>query len=83
MEIMGDMNQLTGEQRLALRSVIAAFNSYDTEHAQKLPSTEEPKHKLTGAELAAVYPSEPSLDIYTSTRDDFLQAAPRSRRHSL
>ena len=81
MEQQGDYSKLTDEERLALRSVIAAFKSYDAEYQERPEPAEKPAHMFTAFELQAIYPSEPNLDIYTATREDFLNAAPNSRRH--
>lgn len=81
MEILGDMNQLTDEQRLALRSVIAAFTAYDVFHSQEA-GKEDPESTLdlTVTDLMGILPSSRGNDeIYSATRQDFLNAAPNSR----
>jgi hypothetical protein len=82
MEIMGDMNQLSDEQRIALRSVIAAFNSFYAERPQRLPAIDKQQHAfdLTQTDLAVILRgSQQHEDIYAETRDDFMTAAPNSR----
>lgn len=81
MEQLGDYDRLAEEQRLALRSVIVAFTAYDAFRSQE-PKKEDSESTLdlTVVDLMGIIPAGHNFeDIYTATRQDFLNAAPRSR----